>query len=176
MSERLSVQPLAMSDLDSFVAYRQDPVVARFQGWETSYSEYDARELIESQVGVSIPRQGDWLQLAIHDRHSGELVGDLALHSMTEGDAVYEIGFTLARVNQGRGYASEAGALLVNYLFTEVAASKIVANTDRRNLSSIKLLVTLGFEHQPLRSWNETFKNEEVTMDHFEISRSRFQL
>jgi RimJ/RimL family protein N-acetyltransferase len=56
----------------------------------------------------------------------------------------------------------------MSFLFSEVGANKIIANTDRRNISSIKLLLNLGFELHPTKSWTEDFKNEIATLDYFE--------
>jgi RimJ/RimL family protein N-acetyltransferase len=169
LTERLSIRPLALTDVGSFVAYRQDPVIARFQGWEPTFSAEDARTLIESQAGVSIPDKGEWLQLAIHDRVSGELVGDLALHSAKEGDGVLEIGFTISPAFQSQGFAHEAASRLMKYLFADVGVTKFVAKTDNRNTASIKVLLALEFVRNPSRSLTEDFKNEQVTMDYFEI-------
>ena len=65
LTERLSIRPLAMVDLDTFVSYRQDPEIARFQSWETTYSKNQAIDLIESQAVSVLPKKGEWLQLAI---------------------------------------------------------------------------------------------------------------
>ncbi|MDP4586185.1 MAG: GNAT family N-acetyltransferase [Microbacteriaceae bacterium] len=167
-TERLSMGPLSSTDVDSFVHYRRDPVIARFQGWETTFSDGDARELLESQAGVSIPEKGQWLQLAIHDRVTGELVGDLALHSVVGEDTIFEIGFTIAKEHQGQGFATEAASRLMNHLFAEVGATKLVAKTDSRNTASIAVLVALGFVGNPSQSRTENFKNEDITMDHYE--------
>ena len=156
-----------MGDLDSFVSYRQDPEIARFQSWEPSYSRAQAIDLIESQKGVVLPEKGQWLQLAIHNRVSGEHLGDLALHRMEDTDSSYEIGFTIARKHQGNGFAKEATHKLMNYLSLQ-GATNFIATTDRRNTSSIKVLTGLGFEIQPSRSWTEEFKNEFVTVDYYE--------
>jgi len=169
VTPRVSIEPLSLRDVVEFVRYRQDPIVARFQGWETSYSEEDAVRLIGSHVGVDIPAQGDWVQLAIHHRETGELLGDLALHSVTESDSTFELGFTIAPQHQGLGYATEAASALINHLFTKVGAAKIIATTDRRNSASISVLVALGFTGDPLRNWTEVFKGEEVEMDFFEV-------
>jgi RimJ/RimL family protein N-acetyltransferase len=168
VTERLSISPMTFVDVDPFVRYRRDPVVAKFQGWDTTYSGEDAIRLVESQVGVSIPEHGDWVQLAIHDRHSGKLLGDLGLHSVPEGESTFEIGFTIAREHQRQGYATEAAAALIHHLFTEVGATTIVATTDRRNSASKRVLAALEFEPISVRSWTEVFKNEEITMDYFE--------
>ena len=167
LTERLSIAPLAMPDLESFLAYRQDPEIARFQSWDPSYSREQALELIESQVGVELPSKGQWLQLAIHHLMSGELVGDLALHALEENKSRFEIGFTIAKQYQGRGFAREAALRLMNELGFEVA-TKFIAASDSRNKASIKVLTALGFQQQSMKGWTEEFKNELVTVDYFE--------
>lgn len=157
--------------MDEFIRYRRDPVIARFQGWETSYSEPDAVLLMESQVGVTIPAPGDWVQLGIHHRDTEELLGDLGLHSVKDDESIFEIGFTIAPEHQGKGYATEAATALIHHLFTKVGAAKIIATTDRRNGPSIAVLAALGFSRDPSRSWTENFKGEEVEMDYFEVLR-----
>ena len=169
LTDRLSIEPLAMRDLDSFVSYRQDAEIARFQGWEPSYSKAQAIDLIESQTGVELPSKGQWLQLAIHNRVSGEHLGDLAIHRLEDTDPTYEIGFTIAKKHQGNGFAIEAAGKLMNYLRLG-EATKFIATTDRRSTSSIKVLTGLGFEIQPSKSWTEEFKNELVTVDYFETT------
>jgi len=168
ITERLSIQPLTIADLETFVEYRQDPEIARFQSWDTSYSHSQAEELIQSQNGVLLPEKGNWLQLGIHLGVNGELIGDLAIHRLDEERIGFEIGFTLARQFQGHGYASEALPALMDFLLNEVGAAKLEASTDRRNLSSIKLLETVGFHRVQARTFSEEFKGEIVTVDVFE--------
>jgi RimJ/RimL family protein N-acetyltransferase len=167
LTERLSIQPLSIDDLDSFVAYRQDPEIARYQSWDTSYSKTQAKELIDSQSGILLPGKDQWLQLAIHNRISGELVGDLAIHAIEADNSIFEIGFTLARKHQGKGFAKEASRKLLTHL-TLQGASKFFANTDSRNTPSIKLLTALGFELQPSKGWSEQFKGKLVKVECFE--------
>ena len=174
LTQRLSIEPLGKQDLAKFVAYRQDPDVARYQSWDVSYSSQQAMELLQSQENVLIPSAGNWLQLAIHDQETGELLGDLALHSLDQEGLSFEIGFTLARVNQGKGIALEALSRLIQYLFAEVGAISVVANCDMRNMSAIRLLLSLGFEEIPSKSWTEQFKNELVQVRHFELNSNQF--
>jgi aminoglycoside 6'-N-acetyltransferase len=174
LTPRLSIEPLKLSDLNFFVDYRQDPEIARFQGWDSSYSVEQAVELIDSQAGLLLPSQGQWLQLGVREKISGELVGDLALHCLIESEPTFEIGFTIARKHQGKGFAKESASRLMNYLFFEVGAKEIVANTDRRNTSSVNLLLSLGFKRQTSKSWTENFKNELVTVDYYDCRRQSF--
>ena len=169
-TNRLVISPLTLDDLTEFVRYRQDPLIARYQSWEPSYSEVQGRALIESQLGVTHPAKGEWLQVAIHLKQSGEFVGDLALHSLADEDDCYELGFTISRNHQGNGYAKEAAQALLIHLFAECSATRVIAHSDHRNTPSIRLLLGLGFVQDQSRSWVESFKNETVTVDYFQAN------
>jgi len=164
ITTRLSIQPLAHADLVDFVSYRQDPEIAKYQSWEPSYSLEQGRALIESQTGVDWPAQDDWLQLGVREIESQQLVGDLALHRL-EAPGEYELGFTFAREHQGKGYATESAAALLDYLLMVRKAKSVIAYTDSRNLPSKKLLDSLGFVNKPAESWVEEFKGETVTVE-----------
>ncbi len=166
---RLIIRPLAEADLESFVQYRSDPEIARYQGWDAPFSETKARELIESQAGIDLPQKGEWLQLAILLKASGKHIGDLALHQLDEPDVEFEIGFTIANRFQRKGFAKEAVAALIESLVRQLGAKRCIATPDRRNLPSIRLLASLGFVQIPEKSWDEFFKGENVTVDFFEL-------
>jgi aminoglycoside 6'-N-acetyltransferase len=173
-TERLSIEPLSLRDVSTFVAYRQEPEIARYQSWDSDFSTDQGIELIRSQDGVDLPASGEWLQLAIHDRDSGELLGDVALHRIATNDQSFEIGFTLASAHQGRGLAREAVRRLLEFLFSEVGAVTIRASCDNRNAASISLLRAVGFLALPEEGWVEEFKGESVRVDVFELTATSF--
>lgn len=168
VTERLSIWPLGLHDLEVFVGYRQDPEVARYQSWSPDYSQTQAGQLIEGQENQTFPVPGDWLQLGIHLLGSTQLIGDLALHNVEGELGCFEIGFTLASSFQGMGYAREAASALVINLEQKHDAQRLIASTDARNLASISLLNQLGFAHDPNRDWEEFFKGEDVKVLFFE--------
>ena len=170
-SDRLQISPLQVSDLDAFVNYRQNPEVARFQSWESDFSREQGLELIQSQSGIYFPAKGEWLQIGIRFLSTGDLIGDLALHSL-EQEGCYEIGFTIATEHQGKGFGREAASRLLGHLFDERNADRVEASTDSRNVASIRLLSSLGFSQQIDRSWVEEFKSETVTVYVFDLTRS----
>ena len=174
-TDRLQISPLEAADLDSFVRYRQQPEVARFQSWDCDFSREQGLKLIQSQAGISFPPPGEWLQLGVRDKSTGKLLGDLALHSL-ERENSYEIGFTIAKEHQGEGIGKEAAAKLLRFLFDEIGAEFVEANTDSRNVASIRLLESLGFSQLVDRSWVEEFKSETVTVYVFEVTRSAWAL
>lgn len=174
LTPRLSIEPLTLRDVAEFVRYRQDPETARFQSWDTSYSSQQGVDLVQSQEGVVIPAPGNWLQLAIHDRETGELLGDLALHTIDTAEPSFEIGFTLATKHQGNGIAREAVRRLLDFLFDELRAISVCASCDSRNAPSITLLLALGFENRPTKNWTENFKGESIVVNYFDLPARDF--
>src|SRR2546429_7234469 len=75
---RLILRHFTDADLVPFMAYRNDPVVARYQGWE-GISEAEAHSFIEEQKMVQPGVPGQWFQIAIELKEMGTLVGDCAL-------------------------------------------------------------------------------------------------
>lgn len=130
-TERLSIAPLGVVDLEAFVAYRRHPDVARFQGWTPDYSAADARALIEGQPSGPLPPPGEWLQVALHahpDPAAGPvLVGDVAIGCDAVHPDTYELGVTIAPEHQGSGYAREALTAVVDALMGAHGAHRIVS-------------------------------------------------
>jgi RimJ/RimL family protein N-acetyltransferase len=165
---RLTLRPLGLDDLEEFVAYRQDPAVARFQGWEPSFSLDDGRALILAQPSEALPPPGGWLQLAVHTKN-GALVGDVAVHALEDRPNSLEIGVTLARAAQGAGLATEALTALLGHLRTDVGASRVVAVCDSRNEPVARLLQRVGLRRESSETRAEWFKGEWITLDTYAV-------
>lgn len=146
-TERLTVRMMRSPDLDVFVAYRNDPEVARYQAWELPYPAERATEFLAAQDAMDEPVVGQWAQLAIE--HDGITVGDLALYLHDDG-ARAEIGFTLSTEHQGKGYAREAAGALVDALFEHTAVHRIEASLDPVNIASMRVLEAIGMQYECL--------------------------
>jgi RimJ/RimL family protein N-acetyltransferase len=143
-TERLLLRSFRDADLDEFLAYRNDPEVARFQSWE-GISRGTAAALLRQNTQASLGTPGQWQQIAIALNPDDRLIGDLGLFLRDDGSSA-ELGFTLAARHQGRGFAREAMAGLIDALFDRPELERLEAVTDTRNESAIALLVRLGFE------------------------------
>jgi RimJ/RimL family protein N-acetyltransferase len=60
----------------------------------------------------------------------------------------FELGYILGRSHWGKGYGYEAACLALDYAFANLAARRIMADTDPDNMGSIKLLEKLGFQRE----------------------------
>ena len=112
---RVRLRNLRPADLPDFAAYRADPNVARFQGFDP-YTEAVAAAFIAGQAGAAVPAApGHWVQLAIARADDDQLLGDCALHRYAHEPRFGEMGITLAPRWQGQGYARDAVRGLLRY-------------------------------------------------------------
>lgn len=89
-------------------------------------------------------KPGGWIQLAIADSATDELLGDVGL--FLSQDCTYaELGFTLARSAQGQGHATRAAELAVDQFFRLATVLAIHAVTDQLNLASVAVLRRANF-------------------------------
>jgi aminoglycoside 6'-N-acetyltransferase len=140
-SPRLTLRRLRPDDLPAFQAYRHDPEVGRYQGWEPTPDE-EALGLLTEMADAPFGQPGEWLQIAIADAAGDGIVGDIGLFTMTAREA--EFGITLARAAQGRGLAEEAARTLIAGLREHTGVRRLIAITDVRNIASARLLRRLG--------------------------------
>jgi RimJ/RimL family protein N-acetyltransferase len=147
-TERLILRPFRDSDLEPFLAYRSDPEVARYQGWDMPYTAEKAAEFI-AEMKNSPPRPpGEWYQLAIELKANRRMIGDCAFYLLAEDQRQAEIGYTLSRNYQGSGYGAEAVRRLLGYLFDELQLHRVRANTDAENTASARLLERVGMRRE----------------------------
>jgi RimJ/RimL family protein N-acetyltransferase len=146
-SPRLVLRRFADADLAAFLAYLNDPLVARYQSWE-SYTEQQAREVIEQQQGREPGVPGQWFTFAAELKETKALVGHVALSVKEADPRQAEIGFTFAREYQGRGLAREAAERVLGYAFDVLGMHRVVAVADCENVRSVALLGRLGMRRE----------------------------
>lgn len=156
-SDRLLLRRFTEADLLPFLAYLNDPIVARFQTWE-SYSEEQAAKVIEEQTNLEPGVPGKWFTFAAELKDEGLLIGHVALKMQDHQQA--EIGFTFARAYQGKGLAFEATSQVLDYLFTELGLHRVIAIADCENERSVALLERLGMRQEGHFIQNIWFKGK----------------
>jgi RimJ/RimL family protein N-acetyltransferase len=157
-TERLRLRRFRGDDLAAFMAYRNDPEVARYQSWERM-AVHDARRILREQRALVPGIPGRWLQIAVEERERGLLIGDCGLKVIRNEPWQAELGFTFSREHQGRGYASEAVGRLLRYAFEALALRRVLAITVCDNANSVALLERLGFRREGHFVENAWFKH-----------------
>jgi aminoglycoside 6'-N-acetyltransferase len=170
---RLLLRRFRDDDLAPFLAYRNDPEVARYQSWE-SCSTREATLFIEQQKLLRPGVPGQWFQFAIELKESAVTIGDCAFTINLSDARQAEIGFTLARGFQKRGYATEAVARLLDYGFVELGLHRIIAVTDCENHSSVALLERMGMRREAHFIQNIWFKGKWGDEYHYALLRDEW--
>jgi len=142
-TERLVLRRSHPEDAGTISAYRSDPEVHRYQGWERT--DHDGvRAEIHDMAGRAPGEPGGWVQLSVEERSTGRLVGDVGLSPADGEPGVIKIGYTIAPEYQGRGYATEAVGALVDYAFDRLGADVVRAYASAANIASVRVAEKVG--------------------------------
>jgi RimJ/RimL family protein N-acetyltransferase len=143
VTERLLLRRSAPEDAEAISAYRRDPEVHRFQGWDRTDPEGIRAEI--ARMAARAPGEdGGWVQLSVLERDGGRLVGDVGFARAAGEPGVVKIGYTVDPTFQGRGYATEAVGALVGYLFDTLGADVVRAYANADNAPSTRVAEKVG--------------------------------
>ncbi|HYH80154.1 MAG TPA: GNAT family protein [Longimicrobium sp.] len=174
-SERLWLRRMEARDVAVLLAYRNDPEVARYQGWGDAFSAEQAEEMLAAQTELRPGTPGAWFRWMLEERASGAVVGDCAMCVDGDDPRQAEIGFSLAREHQRRGFAAEAVRRLLDYAFGELTLHRVVAITDARNAAAAALLARVGMRREAHFIQNSWYKGAWGDEFLFAILRSEWR-
>lgn len=143
-TERLYIRPVTINDKESMFRYRSDPDTSQYLSLVPQSVEDVADFINKTSLEFNVP--GTWFQLSIIEQASDLLIGDIGIHFL-DADQV-ELGYTLDKVFRGKGYATEALTIVIDYLVNSLHKHRIVASIDPVNIHSIRLVERLGFRKE----------------------------
>lgn len=135
-------------DLDSFMIYRNNNEWMKYQGFKNlTKDEYRKALLVPPNIENGV-------QLAIADKNTDKLLGDLYL---IKKENTIEIGYTINPAHARKGYITEILEAVLIKLKECYPGYKIIAEIEKDNIPSRKLLLKLGFVYD---DWIEEWKSE----------------
>jgi len=108
-------------------------------------SDRDASAFIAEMSKAALFPRGRWVQIGIADVGTDMLIGDLGICVSPDGGAA-EIGVTLDRAAQGKGFAADALRGVIELIFEHAPVDRISAAADARNVPAVKLLDRVGVQ------------------------------
>lgn len=160
---RLELGPISERDLPALAAAANDESVARnLARLPHPYTAEDARYFFETVCR----EETVWRVTA----PSGEFAGVIGLR-LDEPGGHPELGYWLGRAFWGRGYATEAARLVVDFAFRDLAAAKIVSGFFDWNAASRHVLEKIGFRETNRRRVFNVFHGEK--RPHVDMALSR---
>ena len=175
-TDRLVIRTFRDDDLEAFLAYRNDPEVAKYQGWSVPYPREKATEFIEEMKNKNPAEPEGWYQAAIVVKENGEFVGDAAFFIKEDEDRKAYIGCTIMQKYWRMGYGMETTRRLLSYLFEERGLHRVVAETDVENIASYSTLERLGFRREAHLIENIWFKGNWASEYHYAMLEREWKL
>lgn len=141
---RVLLRGWQLRDAEPFAALNADPAVMEFFPSTLSRTESDAM-IARAQAGLESRGWGFWcLEL---DGNCAGFVGLSVPTFEAHFTPCVEIGWRMAGAYWGRGYATEAARLALDFGFRQLALSQVVSFTAVRNLRSRRVMERLGMAH-----------------------------
>jgi RimJ/RimL family protein N-acetyltransferase len=158
VTERLTLRAFESHDLEPLRDIYTRPDVVRYL-YTDVWSERLAEAQLASKIaGRQLLREGDVLTLAVVPTGSERTLGEVLIKWRSEPDALGELGYVFHPDGQGRGYAVEAGAAMLQIAFDEIGLQVVQARCDARNRPSVAVMERLGMRHQPQLATRERVK------------------
>lgn len=137
---RLLLRAWRNEDFDSYAEMCADPNIMRFLGGKT-LNRMEAWRQMAFLVGHwELLGYGHW---AVEEKSSGRFAGRLGFLNPA-GWPAFEIGWTLGREFQGKGYATEGATRALQYAFEELDKDHVISLIDPQNTASIRVAERLG--------------------------------
>lgn len=144
LGDRVLLRRYRLDDVPAVLAYASDAEVTRHLEWDA----YDDPALAAAFIRSTHRGPPTWYAYAVTDRATGALVGGVDLRVVSRADRRGEVGYGLARPYWGRGYATEAAALLVRFGFETLGLVRIQALCAVENVRSRRTLERVGMRRE----------------------------
>lgn len=142
-SSRIQLREYFPEEQELYHKWISDPIIMRFLDWKTqSVQESQQRFLEVLHQKHTAPRYEYYL--AIVDKKSGLFLGNAGISFLEQSFATAEIGWIVLPEFQNRGYATEAGTILMEMAKSNPKCRKIIAECDCENKGSERVMQKLG--------------------------------
>ncbi len=149
--KRLVLRDFTMDDVDAMYAYLSDDELFHHASWGPLTLEETIESVREAMEATRTTPRADY-ELAVTLRDSGEVVGQVTLKTDRYIPRIRqrtsELGYMLRRDCWGRGIATEAARLLLDFAFSERGLHRVFAVVDEDNPASIRVVEKLGFRRE----------------------------
>lgn len=158
-TERLTLRPWRLSDLDDFFAYASVDGVGQMAGWNPHKSKEESLAILQMFLAGK-------KTFAIE--YEGKVIGSLGIEKYNE--ALYpeleplrcrELGFVLSKAYWGMGLMPEAVREVIRYLFETVRLDAILCGNFLWNRQSARVQEKCGFRFYR----NVTFETQYGTVE-----------
>lgn len=139
-TERLRLRPITSKDTGDLLLYHSDPAVVRYIPWTVrSSAEVETAIANYATLPMALNHEGDSIVLGWELKSSGKVIGQSNASLVSLVNQTADVGWVTSRGFWGQGYAYEASAAFIDFVFSQAVVRRLVANIDTRNPESARL-------------------------------------
>ncbi|MBP7952405.1 MAG: GNAT family N-acetyltransferase [Sphingorhabdus sp.] len=157
MTQRLILRPPIAADIERWAAFHADAETMRFMGG--TQTRFEAWRGLCTMTGAWSIR--GFAMFSMIRRDTGEWIGRTGPW-MPDGWPGNEVGWGVAREYAGQGYAQEAAAASLAYVFDVLRWDNVIHCIDPENIRSQKLAQRLGSANQGPTTMPEPYHEHRV--------------
>jgi RimJ/RimL family protein N-acetyltransferase len=148
-TERLSLRPRSMADIDDMAAMDADPEVMRYVGAVEDPVRHRAELLTWIDDEDDVSGLGGWS--VFRQEAPDRFLGWIILYPLPGWEPDVELGWRFVRAAWGQGYATEAAAAVLRHAFEDTGLDRVVAVLDPANVRSRRVCEKLAMAPGGLR-------------------------
>lgn len=167
LTERLSLRPPTRADAPAIHVYKGRADVTHY----VPHGPLTIEQIAEraDRALDQLTEEGQALNLLVHARSDGALLGDVILFWHSRVHRGGEVGYVFDPAHAGRGYATEAAREVLRLGFDELGLHRIFGRLDSRNVASAAVLQRLRMRHEAHFVSNEYWHDEWTDEDHYAL-------
>jgi RimJ/RimL family protein N-acetyltransferase len=160
LTERLSLRPFTMDDLDAVHAIQSREDVARYLYWNPRSRQEVRETLAQRATQYRFDELNDALAMAVVRRDTGDLIGTATLNWASREHGQGELGYVLHPDQHGQGFGTEVAIAMLRLGFEDIGMHRICGRCDGRNEASARVMAKAGMRWEAHLRENEFIKGE----------------
>lgn len=159
-TERLILRQVTQEDADQLYEILCDPEVAKYDYFYPVKSKDEVIKFIERYKQEL--EENEEITWGIILKETNKLIGTCCIGDFNEGARRAEIGYDIAQVEWGKGYATEAIKEIVAFGFNVMNLNRIEATITPGNNASVRVLSKLNFVQEGIVRERDLMKGQLV--------------
>lgn len=142
----LQLREFCLTDMDSLTAYA---IQSEMRRYEKGLPDRNSAQIFLEQIiqkASESPRKS--YCLAITFPPENKVIGHVSLTSQNPDICEWEIGWAVQYEDWGKGYATEAAYLILEFAFDQLRAHRVVAFCHVENAASVKVMKNIGMKRE----------------------------
>ena len=144
---RLKLRSPSFLDVNDVFDFCSDPDASKYADWSPHNTKGETRDYIAWLKRKASFQSFTWV---IEKTDDQKVIGTISITEMDYSGKIATIGYTLSKVYQHKGYATEAVEGLIKYLFEDLFCERVQAKVMPENSASIRLLERVGMKKDAL--------------------------